>query len=1169
MTDEGPPSPEDRLSAALGILDRDARTVVLLVESEDGDVGALLDSLPPDRPLAGRVRATEASRAEVGSIAERLDLTGLAPGDVAVIEDAQWADPSSLGRVQRTIRQGKAGLLILGRRPEEESWALDRVVETARRTDALVSVALETGRRMVVDDPDDRDLAIAAGMVSHPLTVEVIARLLDVPEGEALRRAEALVESGVLQQSASGFCAGAPVEAGEARRGHVAGRLASALEVAGASPAVVGTLRARAGDPAGAYPLLTEAARRASSRGALGEAGWLAGAALEAGKQAGVASREATGDLHLIAGRFLRSAGRSELAAAHLDQATAALDGPARIDALGFAAAVADDRQRPQEAERILAMAELEATRQGETAKRGSIATFRARALNRLGFAQESDALLEKGLAWLAGGTSAQKRNAETNRAWMLFDRGQAGRAEMEFTRLRDLTDPANDAEMADREAWRARALFASGRPDEAQAAVAQAVELAGRAGVEAPLFLADLALMEAGLLYGRYEEALAARERALDLVEAQLGAWENVVRSQGALLHLRRGDVEEARREIDQATRATPDGADGWRLRSRCEAISLEVGAAEGNWDGSRAVDLADALLQAEYYGWAAELLCVVAERDDDPDAAREAMALALQVGNPMLAARSASAGNFWDDPGVTPVVRAIRAVSERLPDTWSESWNQVAGVSEALAAPEPADEGGGDANLEFLDRALRRAGLAGADMVLSPAQRRKQGLVRPRRRRRRWSPVQMVAAGLGVIVVAAGTSVAVGSLTADPPAVTVVREVVTPTASAEPLGLEETQIPGPAEDLTGLAPFRGGPARTGVAEASGVRSVDGYLWTYETAGPIEATPVAYGRNLIIPSTDGTVYALDLTTGARIWTLRTEGRITTAPDVGQAALGEGQSPALVVIAGDDGTVRARDALRDLETERWSTALDARIAASPVIAEGVVFVATRDGRVHALDLASGEPVWQYPAEGEGIGTVSADLAVSEGVLYVGSEEGTFHLIEAASGTALCQVDLATAIVASPIVSEGAVLIPTRGNTIFMRPAGECNQGSVDGRLPLYGTETAVEVPPAVTSDRMYLPSGRFLYSIGLGDNQHQWSASTVDAGSPILGAPVVADGVVYFGTEEGLAIAVDGDTGEELWRWQTGNFVRASPVVIDGAVFVASGDGRVYALSGD
>ena len=53
---------------------------------------------------------------------------------------------------------------------------------------------------------------------------------------------------------------------------------------------------------------------------------------------------------------------------------------------------------------------------------------------------------------------------------------------------------------------------------------------------------------------------------------------------------------------------------------------------------------------------------------------------------------------------------------------------------------------------------------------------------------------------------------------------------------------------------------------------------------------------------------------------------------------------------------------------------------------------------------------------------------------------------------------------------------------------------------------------------------------------------------------------------IICGTEDGLAIAVDADTGEELWRWQTGNFVRASPAVVDGAVFVASGDGLLYAL---
>lgn len=95
---------------------------------------------------------------------------------------------------------------------------------------------------------------------------------------------------------------------------------------------------------------------------------------------------------------------------------------------------------------------------------------------------------------------------------------------------------------------------------------------------------------------------------------------------------------------------------------------------------------------------------------------------------------------------------------------------------------------------------------------------------------------------------------------------------------------------------------------------------------------------------------------------------------------------------------------------------------------------------------------------------------------------------------------------------------------------------------------------------------MYLPAGRFLYSIDLRDNSHVWPASTVDAGSAISGAPVVAGSTVYFGTEDGLAIAVDADSGEELWRWQTGNFVRSSPAVVERAVFVGSGDGRLYAL---
>src|SRR5690606_40618243 len=96
----------------------------------------------------------------------------------------------------------------------------------------------------------------------------------------------------------------------------------------------------------------------------------------------------------------------------------------------------------------------------------------------------------------------------------------------------RDTTPADDDAGRADKEAWRARALFASGHPDAALEAADAARHLADRAEVEAPLFLAELALAEGGLAYGRLAEAEAAAERALDLVELQLPAWQNVVQS-------------------------------------------------------------------------------------------------------------------------------------------------------------------------------------------------------------------------------------------------------------------------------------------------------------------------------------------------------------------------------------------------------------------------------------------------------------------------------------------------------------------------------------------------------------------------------------------------------------------------------------------------------------
>ncbi|HVR78464.1 MAG TPA: PQQ-binding-like beta-propeller repeat protein, partial [Acidimicrobiia bacterium] len=847
-----------------------------------------------------------------------------------------------------------------------------------------------------------------------------------------------------------------------------------------------------------------------------------------------------------------------------------------RIDALGFAAAVADDRQHPQDAERILAMAEWEAVSQRELAKLGSLASFRALALNRIGFAAESDAVLSKATALIdEHATPIQQFFARQNRAWILFDRGEMAKAEMEFTHLRDHTDSHDLAGLADKEAWRARALFGTGRPGDALAAVEEARRLAELADVQAPLFLADLALTEGGLLYGRPEEAMEAADRVWDLVERQLPAWRNVVRSSRARALLAMGRHREAAEEIRVALEVTPPGSNGWRWRSRCHAIELEVDAADGKpFRRREAEDLADLFLQSEFYGWAAELLCVIAEQTGDEDVAREAMALATQVGNPMLAARAAHAGGLWEEPGAAPAIRGIKAMAPRLPEEWEDDWRERPEVAAALAAPEPAEDVTGAENVEILEEALRRAGLSSADTILSPAQRRSKGLVR--HRRRRWSMVQLVAAVLGVIVLAGATSYAVAQVLDQDTPDTVVVENTPDTTAPEPLTLEQTQVELPVELLFGTSPDRGGSSRAGFVNVAGPRDVNGYYWVFSAADPVAATPLAYGNNLLVGSTDGIFQAIDMTAGERQWSLPTEARIDASAGIGVASLGEGRNANLVIVVGDDGVVRARDAVNVSQSQEWSNRLGAPIKSTPVVEDGVVYVATTAGVVHALELASGTELWKYPrpdgeAEAEPLGSITAGLAFHDGLVYVGTEKGTLRLIDT-SGNLHCESDLDGSITVNPIVVDDITYISI-GNLIRMLPAGECEVPISEARQ--FTSETVVDVAPAVVGNLIYVPNGQWLNAIDRAkvvegvsspEEAHHWSPGMVNAGAKISTPPVVTQDAVYFGTESGRVYAVDADTGEELWQWQTGSFVRASPVIVDGAAFLASGDGTIFAV---
>jgi outer membrane protein assembly factor BamB len=73
----------------------------------------------------------------------------------------------------------------------------------------------------------------------------------------------------------------------------------------------------------------------------------------------------------------------------------------------------------------------------------------------------------------------------------------------------------------------------------------------------------------------------------------------------------------------------------------------------------------------------------------------------------------------------------------------------------------------------------------------------------------------------------------------------------------------------------------------------------------------------------------------------------------------------------------------------------------------------------------------------------------------------------------------------------------------------------------------------------------------------------RWTFATK---GPVRSSPVVADGVLVVGSDDGHVYALDPATGAERWRFATGAPVQASATIAGGRVFIGSQSGWLHAL---
>jgi len=119
-------------------------------------------------------------------------------------------------------------------------------------------------------------------------------------------------------------------------------------------------------------------------------------------------------------------------------------------------------------------------------------------------------------------------------------------------------------------------------------------------------------------------------------------------------------------------------------------------------------------------------------------------------------------------------------------------------------------------------------------------------------------------------------------------------------------------------------------------------------------------------------------------------------------------------------------------------------------------------------------------------------------------------------------------------------------------------------GLVSNRNVVFQVVTPVPAEPGWMFRADERHSGKYPDGSKIPNNLLNWSFET---GGPVRSSPVVVNGIVYFGSNDGKVYALNAVNGTEKWSFSTGGEVRSTPAVVNNRVFFGSSEGTVYALN--
>ena len=378
-------------------------------------------------------------------------------------------------------------------------------------------------------------------------------------------------------------------------------------------------------------------------------------------------------------------------------------------------------------------------------------------------------------------------------------------------------------------------------------------------------------------------------------------------------------------------------------------------------------------------------------------------------------------------------------------------------------------------------------------------------------------------------------------------------------------------------------------GPTRDGVSTEKNLptswSTTSNVTWKLAMPDVSGSTPAIWGENIFLSTAEGgtiQLWCVDRNTGKLRWKQMVADRDTRVRKGNMSSPSPVTDGKTVYVMSGNGQVKAFDPTgkelwhRDLWKDHGKFGLNHGYGSSPLLLSDGLVVQVLHGMhtddpsyIVKFDLKSGKTIWRVERPTDAIHespdsyttpvTVSVngrtEIVVTGGDYVTGQDPATGKELWRGAGLNP-RNNPANRMVASPVVLGDIVYVPTRVNPLQAYRAG--GSGNVTKSHLLWATPNGPDVPTPVTD-------GKYLYMIN--DRGIVYCFDAVK-GTEIYGgqrikpatyssSPVLADGKIYIGNEEGQTIVLKaGPTFEVLAENSLDDYMLSSPAVSDGQIFI-------------